>query len=297
MNQNKFENRIILGDCIDKIKELPNDYFDVIISDPPYNIGKNFGNNFDKLELNNYLDWCDTWITECFRVLKPEGTMFIYGFSEILARVSSRIENQQRWIIWHYTNKNVASLNFWQRSHESIIVTWKNKPKFIRDQVRESYTEAFLNNAAGKKRKDTIGRYSKSGKETTYNAHEGGALPRDVIKIPALAGGAGRAERWFICHDCDKALPPSELKKHLAHNTEKHPTQKPKELTRKLLLSCLEINTGNLLVPFSGTGSECMVARELGINFTAFELNPDYIMLAEAMMNSVDLQIDYKELD
>lgn len=297
MEKNLYENTITIGDCVEKIKDLPNNFFDVVIADPPYNIGKNFGNNFDTLELNSYLEWCDRWINECFRVLKPDGSMFIYGFSEILARISTRIENPQRWLIWHYTNKNVASLNFWQRSHESIILTWKNKPKFLRDQVREPYTESFLNNAAGKKRKDTVGRFSKGGNETTYNAHEGGALPRDVIKVPALAGGAGRAERWFICHDCRKALPPVELKKHLSHKTEKHPTQKPRELTKKLLLSCLENNSGELLVPFSGTGSECAVAKELGINFTAFELNPNYVMLGEALLNSVDLQLNYSEVD
>jgi site-specific DNA-methyltransferase (adenine-specific) len=52
-----------------------------------------------------------------------------------------------------------------------------------------------LNGAAGKIRKGTLGRFSNGNKETIYKAHEGGALPRDVIKTPALAGGAGMNER------------------------------------------------------------------------------------------------------
>ena len=69
---------------------------------------------------------------------------------------------------------------------------YKDKPIFNRDHVREPYTETFIKNAAGKVRKSTVGRFSKGDKETIYNAHESGALPRDVIKIPAIAGGAGK---------------------------------------------------------------------------------------------------------
>jgi site-specific DNA-methyltransferase (adenine-specific) len=166
------------------LRKLPDESCDVVIIDPPYNIGKDFGNDSDKRELGEYVDWCKSWINESVRTLKPNGTMFIYGFSEILAYLSVEIPIQKRWLIWHYTNKNVASLNFWQRSHEAIICAWKEKPVFNRDDVREPYTEGFLNGAAGKVRKGTLGRFSSSGLETIYKAHDGGALPRDVIKIP-----------------------------------------------------------------------------------------------------------------
>ncbi|MBV21983.1 MAG: hypothetical protein CMI57_00585, partial [Parcubacteria group bacterium] len=70
-------NKIILGDVIQEIKKLPNESCDVVIIDPPYNIGKDFGNNLDKMELNNYISWCREWINESIRVLKPHGTIFI----------------------------------------------------------------------------------------------------------------------------------------------------------------------------------------------------------------------------
>jgi site-specific DNA-methyltransferase (adenine-specific) len=270
------------------LKKVPNESVDIIIADPPYNIGKNFGNNFDTLDIEAYVSWCKDWIDECFRVLKESGTMYIYGFSETLAHISVGITNQKRWLIWHYTNKNVASLNFWQRSHEAIICTWKTEPFFNRDNVREPYTESFLNGAAGKKRKDTVGRFSKGGNETFYKAHEKGALPRDVLKIPALAGGAGRIERWIICNTCDTAVPPENKSDHEDHDTEKHPTQKPFELTRRLIMACKNDVGGTvLLVPFSGTGSECVVAKELGIDFLAFEINPKYVKLGNAMLATV----------
>ena len=216
--------------------------------------------------------------------------MFIYGFSEILAYLSVEIPINKRWLIWHYTNKNVASLNFWQRSHEAIICAWKNKPIFNRDDVREPYTEGFLNGAAGKVRKGTAGRFSSNGKETVYNAHAGGALPRDVIKIPALAGGAGMNERWFMCKTCNNQIfEPRELKKHADHEIIKHPTQKPLELSKKLVMSATPKKNGVVLVPFVGTGSECVAAKELEQNYIGFEINPDYIKMAETYLKNTKI--------
>jgi site-specific DNA-methyltransferase (adenine-specific) len=278
-------NKIILGDAVQELKKLPSESCDVIIIDPPYNIGKDFGNNIDKREIGEYIAWCKSWINESVRILKPTGTMFIYGFSEILAYLSIEVPIKKRWLIWHYTNKNMASLNFWQRSHEAIICAWKEKPLFNRDEVREPYTEGFLNGAAGKVRKGTPGRLSRKGKETVYKAHEGGALPRDVIKIPALAGGAGMIERWFLCKTCDGVFEPRQLQKHEGHEIMKHPTQKPLEITRRLLKSCLPGKNAQVLIPFAGTGSECVVARELGANYLGIEINPDYVRLAQGFLD------------
>ena len=148
---NDLKNKIICRDCIKGISKLPDATIDIIIADPPYNIGKDFGNDSDKQNHNDYIEWTKKWINECKRVLKPTGTMFIYGFDEILAHISVLLPlNKQRWLTWYYTNKNVASLNFWQRSHESIICYWINTPIFNRDDIREPYTESFLNGSAGR---------------------------------------------------------------------------------------------------------------------------------------------------
>ena len=267
---------ILRGDSIKILPTLKSESAQIIIADPPYNIGKDFGNNSDKQPMDEYLVWCEQWIKECIRILKPNGTMFIYGFSEILAMIYSKIPQtywgstpsggsegggsplRSRWIFWHYTNKTVPSLHFWQRTHESIIVLWKSDKVFHRDDVREPYTDGFLNGAAGKERKATKGRFSKGDKTTTYEAHVNGALPRDVIKIPALAGGAGMNERVD------------------------HPTQKPLALCDKLIRSCRQPATeGYVLVPFAGSGSECVAAKKNGIPFIGIELNPVYVKLCE----------------
>ena len=277
-------NKINTGNAIDGIRKLESDSIDCILIDPPYNIGIDFGNNKTKKETREYVDWCAEWIHESERVLHPQGTMFVYGFSEILAYLSIEMDIDHRWLIWHYTNKTVPSLNFWQRSHESILCGWKSKESriFNRDSVREPYTEGFVKGYKGKDRKrpNTKGRFD-SGKETSYTVNELGALPRDVIKISTLAGGAGAKERIGWCKDCNTSFFGLEYKKHKEHNHFKHPTQKPLDLTRKLFASCMpEDRSGKILIPFAGTGSECAVAKEMGHQFIAFDLNKEYAIMA-----------------
>lgn len=251
-------------DCIEGMKKLENETADIIICDPPYNIGKNFGNNTTKQELKTYLSWCDKWIKECIRILKPTGTLYIYGYSEILAFIRVRIDINVRWIVWHYTNKVSPSHKFWQRTHESILCCYKKNPIFNRDDVREPYTEAFLKNAAGKVRKPTKGRFSDGTKETVYKAHESGALPRDVIKIPALAGGAGKKERV------------------------NHPTQKPLELCKRLIRASINKEGDTLLVvPFAGSGSECVAAAHEKIRCIGYEINKEYVDLCSNRLSNI----------
>lgn len=257
--------KIVCADCISHLKTVPTDSAQIIIADPPYNIGKDFGNNSDKQDAAAYLAWCDAWIAECLRVLKPGGSFYIYGFMETLALISARLPQDQgrRFLAWHYTNKTVPSLNFWQRSFEGILLIWKgDKPHFNRDAVREPYTDGFLNGAAGKKRAATQGRFSNGTAETTYTAHEGGALPRDVIKIPALAGGAGAKERVD------------------------HPTQKPIALCERLIAAAATPNC-LVIVPFAGSGSECVAAAKLGHRYLGIELNDAYVALANERINAL----------
>ncbi len=107
-------NKVHLLDCIEGLVTLPDNSVQIVICDCPYNIGKKFSNgNDDNKPFAEYLEWCDKWITECLRILKPNGTMYIYGFSEILAYVRVRLHCNVRWLIWHYTNKNTPAAKFW----------------------------------------------------------------------------------------------------------------------------------------------------------------------------------------
>lgn len=284
---------IIEGNAVAILGELrrTGKRYDVIIADPPYNIGKDFGDCQDSMSMSEYVGWTAGWMSDCLDLLPDDGLLYVYGLPEIIARVAARYPvEEQRWLVWHYTNKAVPSSRFWQRSHETILCLWKpgcSRPHLELDQIREPYTATFMKNA-GRTRKDTPSRYGRVGQSTIYNAHKNGALPRDVIKVPALAGGAGRSERWFVCRTCGGRLqPPDNLARHRGHDVLKHPTQKPMELTRRLMRSRIHQNRGTVLVPFAGSGSECVVARELGIEYLGIEMNPEYVDFARQWVNYI----------
>lgn len=253
-------------DALEGLKSLPAQCADIVICDPPYPV-----NNYsDKKILDDHLKWCDQWIIDALRILKDDGTMFIFGYSEILSFVRTRLPvplGNVRWLIWHYTNKNIPTLRFWQRSHESILCVWKkgDRPHFNLDDVREPYTELFLKGAAGKKRVATKGRFSDGTKETVYTAHEKGALPRDTFKIPAITGQVGQNERVDFS------------------------TQRPLTLCKKLIASArrqLPAET-HVVVPFAGSGSECVAAYQMGCRFIGYEINETAIgIAAQRLMNA-----------
>lgn len=283
-------------DVLEGLKQLEDNSVDCVIADPPYSSsGHNFGNNIDKIPLKDYVAWSMDWIDECERVMKPSATMFIYGFPEIICHIAVNMTMEFKFLQFHYTNKAIPSLkSFWQRSHESILTCWldKNERIFNLDESRIKYSSGFLKGSANKSRKPTLGRFSKGDKESVYKVHPKGALPRDlieinednipdVISVPALAGGAGMVERMFLCKTCDQIYPNKEFKNHSNHETIKHPTQKPMELTRRLITSCKPKEGGKVLILFAGSGSEALVCKIMKLDFLGFEINPDYVKLAQ----------------
>lgn len=259
---------IHLKDCVEGLKELETESAQIVIADPPYNIGKDFGNTSDKQTLPDYLTWCDEWIAESLRVLKHDGTLYIYGFSEILAHISVRLTCNKRWLVWHYTNKTKPKYNFWQRTHEAILVCWKcpATPHFNVDDVREPYTTGNINRSGRPRASTSNGwlHFKDPDTPATYNAHPKGAMPRDVIKCPTLSGGAGQKER-----------------------IKEHPTQKPLALCERLIKAARKTPDDLVVIPFAGSGSEAVACKKLGLNnFVGFEINPRYVEIANDRLAS-----------
>ena len=65
------------GDCLELMKELPDNCIDLIVTSPPYNIGIDYDVYNDCLEWSEYLDWCKRWLAECYRILKDDGRICI----------------------------------------------------------------------------------------------------------------------------------------------------------------------------------------------------------------------------
>ena len=136
---------LFLGDSLQVLKKFRDSSIDLIFADPPYSIKKADWDTFKSQD--EYIKFSVKWIKEASRVLKDSGTLYICGFSEILADIhhpAMKYFYNCKWIIWHYKNK--ANLgNDWGRSHESILCLRKsNKHTMNIDSVRIPYNSHTL---------------------------------------------------------------------------------------------------------------------------------------------------------
>ncbi|TNE36779.1 MAG: site-specific DNA-methyltransferase [Alphaproteobacteria bacterium] len=123
------------------MKSLGNDSIDLIIADPPYNLGKNYGNNVDLKTREEYQAFTRDWLREAARVLKPGGSLYCFMGVKFIARLYLMLEEEfklspQGWITWHYTQGMGRKKGFSPR-HEDIL--WFSKGEaacFNLDEVR-----------------------------------------------------------------------------------------------------------------------------------------------------------------
>ena len=98
--------KIWVGDSLVWLKSVEAETVDLVFADPPYNIKKAEWDTFESQEV--YVEWSLKWIEQVARILKPTGSLYVCGFSEILADIklpTQRYFEGCRWIVWHYKNK------------------------------------------------------------------------------------------------------------------------------------------------------------------------------------------------
>ncbi|CEJ43458.1 DNA methylase N-4/N-6 (Type IIS restriction enzym e M1 protein (Mod)) [Umezakia ovalisporum] len=253
--------KLYQGNSIDWLASLESETVDLVFADPPYNIKKAAWDNFENQE--KYIDWSIQWISEASRILKSTGSLYVCGFSEILADLkypASKYFNSCRWLIWHYKNK--ANLGHdWGRSHESIIHF--RKSDFVKiniDDVRIPYGAHTLKYPSHPQAETSAYGKGTTKKHNSWTPHPKGAKPKDVIEIPTTCNGMGEKTP--------------------------HPTQKPEELIRKFVLASSE--KGNLIVdPFSGSGTTIVVAEQLNRYWMGCDLSVEYNYWATKRLENV----------
>lgn len=237
-------------DVLDYFKNVPSQSVNLIFADPPYNIKKAEWDTFESQK--KYIDWSMKWIREAERVLLPTGSLYICGFSEILADIkwaASKLFKGCKWLVWYYRNKaNLGS--DWGRSHESLLHFRKSK-KFIFniDEVRIPYNAHTLKYPIRPQAESSQYANGKNKKKYLWKPNPNGAKPKDVIELPTLSN-----------HSWEKTP---------------HPTQKPVELVKKVILA--SSRPGDLVLdPFGGSGTTFAVAQAFDRHWNGNEINPEY---------------------
>lgn len=252
--------QLFLGDSLKWLASLADESVDLIFADPPYNIKKAEWDDFESQEA--YIAWSLRWITEASRVLKLAGSLYICGFSEILADLkhpASRYFHSCRWLVWHYRNKANLGQD-WGRSHESILHLRKSSKFALRvDAVRIPYGNHTLK-YPGRPQAETSNFGQDKPRDEEWQPHPLGAKPKDVFEIPTTCNGMGEKTP--------------------------HPTQKPEELLRKLVLAASD-DGQVVLDPFSGSGATLVVAEQLNRRWLGCDLNPEYNQWAIKRIESV----------
>ena len=254
--------KIYNTDCIPFLENLQEGSIPMIFADPPYNIGKAEWDDIG--DQDEYIAWSLNWIKAASRVLTDNGTLYICGFTEILAdlrRPAMDYFEKCHWLIWHYDNK-ANMRDDWGRSHESILCLRKSgRFIFNTDDVREPYnahTRKYPDRAQSGK---TSQFYNEKTAGSTWTPNPKGRKPKDVINIPTTCNGMSEKTA--------------------------HPTQKPEELVRKMVLA--SSNTGDTVVdPFSGSGTTAVVCTQLGRNFLVNDQNAEYNAWADERIRAVN---------
>jgi len=255
-------NTIQNEDCIAGMKKVPDECVDLIIADPPYNLNKDFGVWVETKNKHHWLDWSKLWLDECKRVLKPSGSIFVYGIHHHLCWLQCYMYEigleYRRQIIWYYENGFAGYTKSLAAHYEPLL--WFSKGKnYTYHTIREPY----------KSQERLKHKITKNGK--TWCPHPEGRQAGDVWSFPVLAG------RRFSKEKVD------------------HPTQKPLSISTRLVKHFSNPDEV-ILVPFVGSGSECVAAKACGRKYVGFELNPKYIEIATSRLNETVLNATQNDL-
>ncbi len=127
-------NKVYLGDCIEIMNNIPKGSVDLIFADPPFNIGIKYDLHNDNMPYDEYYKWSDRWISECYRILKNNGSIYIAIGDEFAAEINIILKKKgfyfRNWIIWYYTFGQNQRKKF-NRSHTHILYFVKDKENFI----------------------------------------------------------------------------------------------------------------------------------------------------------------------
>jgi len=253
--------KLYLGDCIELMKGFPGESIDLVFADPPYNIKKADWDHFDSQQ--EYINWSINWIKEAARILKPTGSLYVCGFSEIIADIklpALSLFDSCRWIIWHYKNKATLG-NGWGRSHESILHFRKTKNfTFNVDAVRIPYSEHTLKYPS---HPQALTSQYGNGKQHIWEPNPNGAKPKDVLEIPTTCNGM--------------------------HEKTPHPTQKPEELLRKIILASSK-QDDVIFDPFVGSGTTAVCAEQLKRKWMGCDISSEYLDWA---INRIEMVEDW----
>lgn len=257
-DSSSFLDKIINADIFKTLPLLPDEFADLIIIDPPYNLSKDFGKlKFSAMKDSDYDDYLASWLPQVCKKLKKNGSLYLCGdwkcTSSLQKSLSKELEIINR-ITWQ-REKGRGSKSNWKNGMEDIWFAVKNPDKYT-----------FNIDDVMIKRK-VIAPYRENGKPKDWQETDGGKFRLthpsnfwDDISIPF----------WSMSENTD------------------HPTQKSEKLYAKLILA--SSNKDDVVFdPFLGSGTSAVTAKKLDRHYVGVEINTEYCIWAQKRLNEADI--------
>jgi len=245
-------NRVYCEDALAGLARIPDGSVDLILTDPPYNLGKDYGNASDQQSVADYLRWTEQWIDAALPKLKANGSLYIF-------------------LTWRYSPEIFVMLK--QRMAMMNEIIWDRRVPSMGGSVR-SFSSVHDTIGFFVKRKDYY--FDLDAVRIAYDAATKKARSRSIfIGAKWLEVGYNPKDLWSV----------SRLHKEHPERAD-HPTQKPLEIIERMVKASCPPG-GVVLDLFMGSGTTALAAKRCGRDFVGFELNPDYCAIIEQRLTAL----------
>lgn len=250
--------------------------YDLILTDPPYNINKDFGNDSDKLSLEDFIKTTQIRINKLKQLLTPTGSIIWFGIHDYICFVQVAMYNSglyyRRLNIWHYENGFSRSKKE-PATHYEPFIWFSNDPKkwtYNCDEVRVPYKST-------ERLKSPVKYKGNDGTVKIWTPNPKGSMRGDIWDYPTLAGKIFQKEKTD------------------------HPTQKPEALITELIKAFCPMKNGiydgMILDPFHGSGTLGVCCEKLNIEgnkikWTGIELEQKWCDVAKERLKKIGVLSD-----
>ncbi|MBS6008857.1 site-specific DNA-methyltransferase [Haemophilus parahaemolyticus] len=295
-----MKSTFILGDCLEELKKIEDNYFDLAIADPPYWKVVNEKWDYQWRTEEDYINWCNDWFIETYRTLRFGGTFYLFGYFRMLSlllpyllKIGFSLRQQ---IIINKGIKSVAgratkNYRLFPNVTESIIFLTKNNIPFSRGLLKARQNSL---NLTSKKINEMLGVKSNGGGMwsiyTGKNICEQFPTKEIWTKLEDILEFKYPYEKIAQTYNPELGL--TDVWDDIDFYIEKriHPTQKPLKLIERLIK--VSSNPGDkILDPFSGSGSTFLAAENLNRIATAIEIDPVYINKSIERINNYNFSL------
>jgi DNA modification methylase len=254
----QLESALLNGDCLQHLVTLPENSVDFCFADPPYNIKKRYDRWDDALEIREYFDWCDRWLSEMARVLKPGRTLAVLNIPLWVVRHFTHLSSIpglrfQNWIAWEGLSLPVRMI---MPAHYGILCFSKGEPRILPGTTPHRSLQPLK---------------------------EGFCLRASCVDKRNRLRPTDRGNLSDLWHDIHR----------IKHNSKRvdHPCQLPPLLMERLFATFT--NPGEIVLdPFNGSGTTTLVASQMGRRYIGIELSEDYHALARRRHAEIETGID-----